>query len=53
MSELDPGRRERLVERLAGGGQALITAASMDSLPERASGSVVRMPLALSEAAAA
>ncbi|HEY5709192.1 MAG TPA: DNA replication and repair protein RecF [Solirubrobacterales bacterium] len=53
MSELDPGRRERLVERLASGGQALITAASMDSLPDRASGSVVRMPLVISEAAAA
>jgi DNA replication and repair protein RecF len=53
MSELDPGRRERLVERLANGGQALITAASMDSLPDRASGSVVRMPLLVSEAAAA
>jgi DNA replication and repair protein RecF len=53
MSELDPGRRERLVERLAGGGQALITAASMDSLPERARGTVVRMPLLASEAAAA
>ncbi len=53
MSELDPGRRERLVERLADGGQALITAASMDSLPHRASGSVVRMPLVVSEAAAA
>lgn len=53
MSELDPERRERLVERLASGGQALITAASMDSLPDRASGSVVRMPLVVSEAAAA
>ena len=28
MSELDPDRRERLVERLARGGQTLITAAS-------------------------
>lgn len=53
MSELDPRRRERLVERLAAGGQALITAASIDSLPEGARGSVVRMPLAVSEAAAA
>jgi DNA replication and repair protein RecF len=53
MSELDPGRRERLVERLAQGGQALITAADEDSLPARAMTSVVRMPLALSEAAAA
>jgi len=53
MSELDPGRRERLVERLASGGQALITAASMDSLPDRAKGSVVRMPLLVSQAEAA
>jgi DNA replication and repair protein RecF len=53
MSELDPGRREKLVERLASGGQALITAAAEDSLPEAALGSVVRMPLVASEAAAA
>jgi DNA replication and repair protein RecF len=53
MSELDPGRRERLVERLAAGGQALITAAAEDSLPEGALPSVVRMPLAVSEVAAA
>jgi DNA replication and repair protein RecF len=53
MSELDPGRRERLVERLAAGGQALITAADEGSLAAQALESVVRMPLALSEAAAA
>ena len=53
MSELDPERRQRLVERLAAGGQALITAAAEDSLPSVAMGSMVRMPLALSEAAAA
>jgi DNA replication and repair protein RecF len=53
MSELDPGRRERLVERLAAGGQAVITAAAEDSLPAAALETVVRMPLALSEAAAA
>lgn len=53
MSELDPGRRERLVERLASGGQALITAASIESLPERSRGSVVRMPLVVDEVAAA
>jgi DNA replication and repair protein RecF len=52
MSELDPGRRERLVERVAVGGQALITAAAEDSLPAAAMASVVRMPLAISEAAA-
>ncbi len=44
MSELDPGRRERLVERLARGGQALITAADEESLPAPALGAVVRMP---------
>jgi DNA replication and repair protein RecF len=53
MSELDPGRRERLVERLASGGQALITAAAEDTLPARALETMVRMPLALGEAAAA
>jgi DNA replication and repair protein RecF len=52
MSELDPDRRERLVERLAGGGQTLITAAAADSLPARASDSVVRLPLSIDEAAA-
>jgi len=44
MSELDPGRRERLVRRLADGGQALITAADEESLPAPALASVVRMP---------
>jgi DNA replication and repair protein RecF len=44
MSELDPGRRERLVQRLDDGGQALITAADVESLPARALTSVVRMP---------
>jgi len=53
MSELDPGRRRRLVERLTSGGQALITAAAEDSLPAGTGGSVVRMPLIVSEAAAA
>jgi DNA replication and repair protein RecF len=53
MSELDPGRRERLVERLEVGGQALITAAAEDSLPAATMASVVRMPLVISEAAAA
>jgi DNA replication and repair protein RecF len=45
MSELDPGRRERLVERLGSDGQAVITAADEDSLPPQARGSIVRMPL--------
>jgi DNA replication and repair protein RecF len=54
MSELDPGRRERLVDRLATGGQALITAAAEDSLPATAmGGAVVRMPFAVDEPAAA
>jgi len=44
MSELDPGRRERLVGRLGDGGQVLITAADEESLPAPALASVVRMP---------
>ena len=44
MSELDPGRRERLVRRLDDGGQTLITAADEESLPPAALTSVVRMP---------
>jgi DNA replication and repair protein RecF len=50
MSELDHGRRDRLVERLASGGQALITAASVDSLPAAARAAIVRMPLRATEA---
>ncbi|HWP32874.1 MAG TPA: hypothetical protein VNL97_03910, partial [Solirubrobacterales bacterium] len=53
MSELDPGRRERLVERLASGGQAVLTAASIESLPGASRETVVRMPLTVTEAAAA
>jgi DNA replication and repair protein RecF len=44
MSELDPDRRERLVGRLARGGQTLITAASLDSVPAAARERVVGMP---------
>jgi len=44
MSELDPGRRERLVRRLDDGGQALITAADEESLTGPALSSIVRMP---------
>jgi recombinational DNA repair ATPase RecF len=44
MSELDPGRRERLVARLDDGGQALITAADEESLPSAALRTVVQMP---------
>ncbi|HEV7616399.1 MAG TPA: DNA replication and repair protein RecF [Solirubrobacterales bacterium] len=53
MSELDPGRRERLVRRLEGDGQALITAADEESLPAPALASVVRMPPPSLRAAAA
>jgi DNA replication and repair protein RecF len=53
MSELDPDRRSRLIERLASGGQAIISAAAEDSLPERARDSVLRMPLPVEESAAA
>ncbi len=53
MSELDPGRRERLVERLGSAGQAVISAADEDSLPPQARDSIVRMPLGEGEAAAA
>ncbi len=44
MSELDPERRERLVGRLAAGGQALITAAAEESVPPRALERMLRMP---------
>ncbi|MBS1863694.1 MAG: DNA replication and repair protein RecF [Actinobacteria bacterium] len=44
MSELDPGRRELLVARLAAGGQTLITAADEESLPPAARETMVRMP---------
>jgi DNA replication and repair protein RecF len=44
MSELDPGRRERLVARLQDGGQAVITAADRESLPAAALDVVVPMP---------
>ncbi len=44
MSELDPERRERLVERLARGGQTLITAAAVDSVPAAAREATVPMP---------
>ncbi len=53
MSELDPDRRVRLVERLAAGGQAIISAAAEDSLPPQARAGMVRMPLPVEEAAVA
>lgn len=53
MSELDPGRRERLVARLDDDGQVLITAADEESVPAAALTSVVRMPPPQTESAAA
>jgi DNA replication and repair protein RecF len=53
MSELDPGRRERLVARLGDGGQVVITAADEESVPAAARESVVRMPPQQTESAAA
>lgn len=53
MSELDPQRRERLVERLQRGGQSLITAAAEESVPSAARERVVRMPFGVARAAAA
>ena len=53
MSELDPERRERLVDRIGDDGQALITAAAEESVPARARERLVRMPLAAREALAA
>jgi DNA replication and repair protein RecF len=53
MSELDPGRRERLVARLAGDGQALITAADEESVPSLALKAVVKMPPPQMESVAA
>ncbi|MEZ5076516.1 MAG: DNA replication and repair protein RecF [Solirubrobacterales bacterium] len=44
MSELDPGRRERLVARLGDGGQVLITAADEGSLPPAARAAMLRLP---------
>jgi DNA replication and repair protein RecF len=53
MSELDPERRERLVERLGGGGQALISAAAEESVPAPALDRMLRMPFAATRSAAA
>jgi len=44
MSELDPGRRDRLVVRLDDGGQVLITAADSEQVPAMARQTVVTMP---------
>ena len=53
MSELDPERRRRLVERLLVGGQTLITAADEESVPPAALESSVRIPFAAAPQAAA
>jgi DNA replication and repair protein RecF len=53
MSELDPGRRDRLVARLGDGGQVLITAADEESVPAAALATVVRMPPPQTESVAA
>jgi DNA replication and repair protein RecF len=53
MSELDPERRSFLVERLAGGGQALITAASEESVPAQALEQTLRAPFESARSAAA
>jgi len=54
MSELDPARRERLVERLGDGGQAVITAADEEDSPRAARAATIPMPPpALPEEAAA
>jgi DNA replication and repair protein RecF len=53
MSELDPGRRDRLVARLGDGGQVLITAADEESVPAAALQTVVRMPPEQTESVAA
>jgi DNA replication and repair protein RecF len=52
MSELDPGRRDRLVARLGDGGQVLITAADEESVPAAALETVVRMPQPQTEGSA-
>jgi DNA replication and repair protein RecF len=46
MSELDPERRERLVELLAGPGQVVITAATEESVPAPLRVDAIGMPMA-------
>ncbi|HWB69091.1 MAG TPA: DNA replication and repair protein RecF [Solirubrobacterales bacterium] len=53
MSELDPDRRELLVERLQASGQSLITAADEESVPPAARTDVIHMPWTAPPAAAA
>jgi DNA replication and repair protein RecF len=45
MSELDPARRERLVDLLGGPGQVLITAADAESVPAELRTAAIRMPI--------
>jgi recombinational DNA repair ATPase RecF len=52
MSELDAGRRGRLVERLLEGGQSIITAAETDLIPDSPRFSEVQIRDLLDEAAA-
>jgi DNA replication and repair protein RecF len=49
MSELDPGRRERLVARLGDGGQVLITAADEEQVPASARAQVLTTPFPQTE----
>jgi DNA replication and repair protein RecF len=57
MSELDAGRREQLVERVRGGGQAVITTTDVGHVPGASGGDVARIAVrdgvVLQEAAAA
>jgi len=57
MSELDAGRRERLVDRLRTGGQCLLTTTELAHVPQASAPDVVRVAVtdgsALQEAAAA
>jgi DNA replication and repair protein RecF len=53
MSELDPERRDRLVQRLLDGGQALITAAAEESVPPQGLEHLLRVPFDHPRAAAA
>ena len=51
MSELDPARRDRLVEHLGTAGQTLITAADREALPARARESLFTLPFGLATSA--
>lgn len=53
MSELDSERRERLVERIGGSGQAVVTAAAEESLPPAALERTVRVAATTTRALAA